>query len=68
MSEHPQFNLRIIRVDEHMSFLGNKSLAYQTSLLQTYRNVLEIGIRAAQSTCAGDGLVEGCMDLASLPT
>ena len=62
MSQHPQFNLGVIGVNEHITILGNKNFPYKPSKFHTYRNILQIWFRAADSSRSRNRLIEPCRE------
>ena len=58
MRENAQLDLRIVGTEECPAVLGQKGLANLPGIFRAYRNVLQVGIAAAEPACGGDRLVE----------
>src|SRR5262249_58821895 len=50
MRHHTQFDLRIVRGQQHLPFFRNKSCSNLAPELRSYRNILQIRIARAQSS------------------
>ena len=62
MGQHPQFDLGIICVHERISFLRQKHLPDGPSKFYSGRNILQVGLRAADPSGGCDRLVEFSVD------
>ena len=62
MGQHPQLDLRIVRVQENKSIFRHKHFADQSSQFHPHRDILKIGLCAADPSCSGDRLIKGGMD------
>jgi hypothetical protein len=56
--EHPQLDLRVVSRDEHVSAFGDEGAPDLAADLGPDRDVLQVGVAAAQPSCCRDGLVE----------
>ena len=57
--EHPQFDLGIVGGNQHASGIGNERAPDLAAEIGADRNVLQVGIAAAETPRGGDRLVEG---------
>ena len=62
MRQQTQFDLAVVGTQEQASRIGYHRLADQFAPLGTYRQVLQVGIRRAESSGSRDGLVVGRVD------
>src|SRR5512135_1798778 len=58
MREYSELNLRIVGREQNEAVLRHKGFSYLLSLFPSYRNVLQIRVRAAQPSCRNDHLIE----------
>ncbi len=58
MRQHAEFDLRVVRRDEHTSGIRREGAADLATGGRTHRDVLQVGIAAAQAPSCGNGLVE----------
>ena len=68
MREQPEFDLRIIRGEQHVAGLGGEGGANLAAQFRADRNVLQIRICRRQSSRRGAGLVEGGVQAAGRGT
>ena len=66
MCQKPQFNLRIIGIHKQIPRHRVKHLPNQSSQFNADRNILQIRLRTAQSSCGSNGLIEGRVNLTGL--
>ncbi len=64
VSEHAQFDLRVIGGDQDVFRLGDERPANFASDVGFDWNVLQVGIGGGEAAGLGDGLIEVCMDAA----
>ena len=62
MRQHPQFNLRIVRRQQPAAGIGHKSPPHLPPLFRPHRNVLQIGVAAADAPGGRTGLMVGGMN------
>lgn len=62
MRENAQLDLRIVGTEQLPALLGQKGLADSLRKFSANRDVLQIGVAAAEPTCRRDRLVEVGMD------
>ena len=67
VGQHPQFDLRIVRVHQHPAIRRAEKAAQFPAQLLPDGNVLEIGLGGGNAAGAGFGLVEGGVDPAVRP-
>src|SRR5512143_31551 len=58
MCEYPQFNLGVVSGENKTSLLSDEGVPDPPSPFAPYRDVLKVGVTAAQPSCGGDGLVK----------
>ena len=64
MGQHPQFNLRIIRIHQHTALPGHKHLTDPAAQFHAHGNILQIGLGGTDAPGSRYGLVEIGMDSA----
>ena len=64
--QHAQLDLRVVGRDQHVAGLGDERAADLAPELGADRDVLQVGIAAAQAAGGGDRLVEAGVDAAGL--
>ena len=67
MRQHTQLNLGIISVNQHTALARYKQLPDLASQLHTHRNVLQVRLCTADTSCRCDRLVKGSVDSSVLP-
>ena len=66
MREHAQLDLRVVGRDEHVAGIGDERAADLAAELGADRNVLQVGIAAAQTAGRRHRLVEARVDAPGL--
>jgi hypothetical protein len=64
MRHDAQFDLRVVGSNDFITLIRNKCLTDPAPFFTADRNILQIGLGAAQAACGSQNLVKGRMDAA----